>query len=488
MTVAALPWLLVALPAATGLVGLLLGPRGNFPLSGGAWIAMAALTGGLAASVAATGPLVHAVGSWGAPLGIVLRADGLSVLMLAMAVLVFGTVLFYAQYYYCGHASPHEPRFFSPLTWLLWAGVNALFLSDDIFNLYVTLELLTLAAAGLAALSASPSAIEASLRYLMAALAASTAFLLGVALLYGASGTLALPEIAAHVSLAPQAPVYAAALLAMTAGLALKTALFPLHGWLPPAHGGAATPVSALLSALVVKASFFVLLRLWLGPFASLMSEIGQGLGLLGAMAILWGSMAALMQARLKMVVAYSTVAQMGYLFMAFDLLRGDSMQLALSGMAFQAVAHGLAKAAMFLAAGALLLASGNDTVSSVRGLADRQPVAVFAFVLAGISLAGMPPTIGFAAKWFLLQAAWRAEAWHWMAVMLLGSMLTAAYVLRVLRQAFLPPDGADTGLHPVPAALPRSAMTLALMALLTGFLANPLLALLDPASLVQGG
>lgn len=470
-------WLLVALPLGVAIACLVLPRRVAGALSALSLIPMLALGGATVIAVAGGATVRHALGGWAAPLGIALRADGLAAAMLAMAGLVCAGVLLYAGRYFIACDNEREGRFFPPLAWLLWGSVNALLLSDDLFNLYVTLELLTLCAAALAALSGTPAALAASLRYLLAALIASTAFLLGVALVYAASGTLALPELAQRAAAPPGQPVFAAALLAMVAGLALKTALFPLHGWLPPAHGGSPAPVSALLSALVVKASFYVLLRLWIGPLASATGGAGELLGWLGAAAIVWGSGAALVQARVKWVVAYSTVAQVGYLFVAFPLLAGESTGAAFGGVALQALAHGLAKTAMFLAVGSMMISCGRDEVAAMCGIAGRQPVAVFAFAIAGASLAGVPPSGGFAAKWLLLQAAWTAGSWLLAAVMLAGSLLTAAYVLRVLRCAFLPPT-ADAVFVPVGAAMPMIALALALAAFAMGFATAPLLAL----------
>lgn len=479
MTSADLLWILVALPLVAGLACVVLPQRAAGALSRLAVLPMIVLAAGVAVAVADHGPLAHALGGWAPPLGIGLRADGLAAAMIAMTALVCAATLLYAEPYFAAHGTERERGAFRPLAWTLWASVNALLLSDDLFNLYVTLELLTLCAAGLAALGGSVEALAASLRYLLAALVGSLAFLLGVALAYAGTGTLALPELAARIAADAGAPVLAAALLAMIVGLALKTALFPLHGWLPPAHGGSATPVSALLSALVVKASFYVLLRLWVGPMASVSGDFGAVLGALGVAAILWGSITALVQAKLKWVVAYSTVAQVGYLFIAFALLDGDSAGSAFGGVALQAIAHGLAKAAMFLAVGTLMLACGRGEVAAICGLAGRQPVAVFAFAIAGASLAGVPPTGGFAAKWLLLEAAWIPGSWHFAAAMIVGSLLTAAYVLRVLRCAFLPAAD-DAPSQPVGATMPAIALVLALAALAMGFATTPLLSLVQ--------
>jgi multicomponent Na+:H+ antiporter subunit D len=456
---------LVALPLALGIAGALLGRRAAWLALPGI-VALVAAAAALALDVLAGGAQRVALGGFDAPLGIELHADGLSALMVAMTAVVGAFVSLYAREYFALTGGGER---FWPLWWLAWAAMNALYLSADLFNLYVTLELLGLAAVGLVALEGAAVALSAALRYLLAALLGSLLYLLAVALLYGAHGTLALAELGRLV--APGA-TSALALGLMTAGLALKTALFPLHFWLPPAHGSACTPVSALLSALVVKASFYLLLRLWFDLFGAVATPAAaQGLGLLGAAAIAWGGVAALYQRRLKMLVAYSTVAQLGYLFLLFPLATGTAPQAALlgwTGGALYAVSHALAKAAMFLAAGTIVHAWGEDDIEHLEGTSSRLPLSLFAFGLAGVALIGLPPSGGFVAKWLLLRSAFDSGQWWWAAVILGGSLLAAAYVFRVMRSAFVPPLAART-LHAVPRVLSWSALALAVASVLLG-------------------
>ena len=306
---------LILLPLAGALLAFLF-RRAATIIGIGAALATSLAAAGVARAVIMDGTLHHAVGGWGAPLGIDLRADGLSVLMLLMTAAVGLAISFYAPAYF--RDEPRKTEQFWPLWLFLWTGLNALFLSADIFNLYVTLELLGLAAVSLTALSGRADALTGAMRYLLATLLGSLAYLLGVALLYHGFGSVDIAILAERVE---ASPVVWAALGLMSAGLLLKTALFPLHFWLPPAHASAPAPVSALLSALVVKASFYILLRLWLEIFGPLVGDgVGELLGLLGAAAVLWGSLQALRQTRLKLLIAYSTVAQLGYMFLAFPL------------------------------------------------------------------------------------------------------------------------------------------------------------------------
>ncbi|MDP2400349.1 MAG: proton-conducting transporter membrane subunit, partial [Actinomycetota bacterium] len=280
--------------------------------------------------------------------------------------------------------------------------------------------------------------------------------------------------------------------LALT-GLVIKTALVPMHFWLPPAHANAASPVSAVLSALVVKGSFYIALRLYFAVAGTLsVSALAQLLGILGAVAIVWGSIQAFTQTRLKMLVAYSTVAQIGYLFVLFPLVaastEASSAATAVSAGVFHALSHALAKSAMFLAAGAVLVRFGHDRIGELHGLARRAPAQAFAFGLAGVSMLGLPPSGGFVSKWLYITAALETGAWPWAAVVLGGGLLAAAYVFRVVGIFMAQPLG-DTPLADAHPALSWVPLALALASVFLGVFGQPVLDLIAPAigMLVQG-
>ncbi len=471
VVLAAIPWgpLLILLPLAGGIFCFLL-PRSAKLLGLLTLILVLLAVTALGAELMLHGVYHQAVGGWGAPLGIDLRADGLSVLMLGMTALVGCGVSVYGTAYFSSQQAQH----FWPLWLLLLGALNALFLSGDLFNLYVTLEMIGLAAVALTALQGGRSALVGAMRYLLATLLGSLAYLMGVVLLYHGYGTVDLALLAERVA---PSPVSWAALGLMSAGLLLKTALFPLHFWLPPAHASAPAPVSALLSALVVKASFYILLRLWLEIFSSMSGAVAQLLGMLGVGAIVWGSLQALQQTRVKLVVAYSTVAQIGYLFLAFPLAAGMG-GTAWVAVAYLAFSHALAKAAMFLAAGNFMQFGGHDRIAGLDRVVQRLPLSAGAFGLAGVSIMGLPPSGGFNGKWLLLEAAIIQGRWDLVAIMLLGGVMAAAYVFKVLGHTFTQAEVPHEA-KAVPARMEWAAMLLASGAILAGFLAAPFLALL---------
>ena len=468
--------LAVVLPFAAALGCWVAGPRraGWVAVVGVHLNVLAALA--LAAQLLARGSFRHAVGGWGAPLGIDLQVDGLSALMLVMTAVVGYAISLYARGYFADQ--PKASAAFWPLWFFLWGGLYALFLTADIFNFYVTLEVVSLSAVALVAISGTPSGLTASLRYLLTALTGSLLYLLGVGLIYAQADVLDL-ELLRGV-LGPT-PATHAAYVCMTLGLLIKAALFPFHTWLPPAHSQAPAPVSAALSALVVKGAFYILVRLHLTVWPEQVRiGLASGLGALGLVAVIWGSLQALRQPRLKLMIAYSTVAQVGYLFLIFPLCFGTDgfSAVAWKGAWYHVVSHAVAKASLFLAAGAVLHAAGGDTRAHLRGLGERRPLLATALALAAVSIMGLPPSGGFVGKWLLLSASLSIGAWWWVGGLLLGGLLSAAYNFRFLRELFRPaPD--DLVLHDEPKVLSRAALFLAVLALLMGLFTGPVLGFL---------
>ena len=274
----------------------------------------------------------------------------------------------------------------------------------------------------------------------------------------------------------------------MTAGLLAKAALYPFHLWLPPAHAGAPAPASAILSGLVVKAPFFLTLRLWFDVMPGIPERAAaQLLGVLGAAAIILGSVVALRQARLKLLIAYSTVAQIGYLFLIFPLALHPETghpwsTAAWTGGILQAVSHAFAKAAMFMAAGLIAEALGHDRIAGLAGVGRVLPLTVFAFALGGMSLMGLPPSGGFVAKALLLTAAIAEGQWWWTLVVLVGGLLAGGYVFLVLARAIA--DPAEPLRLPSEIAYWRQmvVVAVALCALLLGFVP------LQPSNFLQIG
>jgi formate hydrogenlyase subunit 3/multisubunit Na+/H+ antiporter MnhD subunit len=479
----------VLMPFVGVLAGLVLGGRNPQR------VALVALPIGLALAIAIgrhylmqDGPVVYLLGGWAPPLGVALRADALAVAMLLVVAVVIGGIALYACADFGTPAEEREAR--APYSfWLLllavWGSLNLVFVSGDLFTLYVALELLTFAGVPLVCLDGRGETLRAALRYLVFALLGSILYLLGAVLLYGNYGTLDIALLAAHVR--PDRVTLAAAAL-MTTGLLAKTALFPLHLWLPPAHAGAPAAASAVLSALVIKGSWFLVVRLWFDVMPGVVTmPAAQLLAGLGATVIVVGSVVALRQERLKLLVAYSTLAQIGYLFLMFPLAfdpTGTTLVHGpvLTGGLLQTIAHATAKASMFMAAGLVYAALGHDRVGELAGVARALPITVLAFALGGLALMGVVPSGAYLAKKLMLDAADASGQWWWTIVLTGGAVFTAGYVVLVLVNALRRRDAPLTLKKPVSLMPQVAALALAACSLLLALAAlGPL-----PADLVS--
>ena len=447
-------------------------------------IAVATVVAGLVLAIAVAAvflqsetTVVYILGGWPPPLGVALRADGPAVLMLLLVAVVIAAIAVYARADFAIPEGIDETRssfVFWTLLLAIWGAMNLVFVGGDLFTLYVALEIMTFAAVPLVSLEGRAETLQAALRYLLFALFGSMLYLLGAVILYGIYGTLDIALLAEQVQPAPATAIAAAV---MTVGLLAKTALVPLHLWLPPAHAGAPPAASAVLSGLVIKGSWFLLVRIWFEVFANTVTmPAAQLLGAFGGAAILLGNIVALRQARLKLLIAYSTVAQIGYLFLMFPLGFDTGMPVtgqenAVAGGVLQAASHAGAKAAMFMAAGSIYLALGHDRVGDLAGLGRALPLTVVTFAIAGLALLGAPPGGAFLAKKLLLGTEAGGQ-WWWALVMELGGLLTAAYVLLVLGHALWPTAGPVALKRRVSRRAEYAALALALFSMGLGLVA----------------
>lgn len=459
-----------------GAIGAFLMPRA----ATGIGLATLALTTGavlwLARDVLDAGAVILPLGGWGAPLGIDLRADGLSVAMLVLTCAVGFLVSIAALDSLKGAHQARVRQYFWPLWLLLLTGMNGVYLSTDIFNLYVMIEVIALAAVGLTVLSGTKEALRAGLEYMYASILGALLFLMGVGFVYLQLGRL---DFAGLIAAEPSMALTAALALILV-GMVLKTALFPLHFWLPAAHANATAPASALLSGLVVKAALYIFLRLT--TYMPLPDEILVTLiGGLGAGAIIWGGIQALRAERLKMLVAWSTVVQIGLIFVAFARAGQVGLDESWKAAALLILAHGVAKAAMFLAAGRIKDEIGHDVIRDLDRAPIRPTLAQFTFALAAISLIGLPPSLGFIGKWSLMEGAMAAGYWHWIAVTMIGTLMSVAYFARVFA-GFLRFDRVRAPMveHQGWALADAAPLTLAVSAIALGLMAAPILSFLE--------
>jgi multicomponent Na+:H+ antiporter subunit D len=415
-------------------------------------------------------------------LAAVLVADGLSasLVVLSSAVLLATTGFAAAQR---ATAGPPLASFW-PLSLALLTGLHGLFLAGDLFTAYLMLEVVAVAGAVLVVFGGGRARLVAGTRYFYAELVASVTFLIGTALVWSVAGTVVIAELPGQLTGSVTGRV---ALALLTVGLLLKVPVVPLHFWLPAAHTLAPSAVSPLLSALVVKSAFVVLLRLWITGVPELSgTAVAPLIGALGAVAILWGGLSALRATQVKVVVAYSTVAQLGLLLLAVPMVVDGSAEAWVGGVV-HAIAHALPKAALLMAVAVLAHQLGGDTVERLAGAATHRPIAAFAIGIAAVSLIGLPPTGGFVAKWYLVVASISTGQWWWAATIVVGSLLTAAYLARLLQRSFAAVPGDAASARPRGRGADVIALTLASAGLLLGLYPNGLLLLLEVGAPLGG-
>ncbi len=355
------------------------------------------------------------------PLGIEFIAFKLnSLLLLFSSFILFMTVL-YAFFY----LKKEKEFLFFPLIGFLSTGLAILFLSNDIFNIYVGLEILSLSAVSLSALGAKKESISAAIKYLFASLLASGFYLLAVVLIYTNYSTLSIEMLSLIIK---DDKITHLAYIFIVISLAIKTALFPFHYWLAKAHSNALTPVSALLSAIVIKTTFYLILFFTYEVFI-FDYEIKAFIGYLAIVAIFYGGIQASLTNRLKLLIAYSTISQIGYLFIVFTLLSKEVLYASI----FVLISHMFAKAGLFLVAGIMIIVAASKNINQLKGISSVLPLSVFTLGLSSISLIGFPPTLGFSAKWYYLQESLKNSEWILFIALLCGTFITAFYLFKLI-------------------------------------------------------
>ncbi len=423
--------------------------------------------------------LAYEFGGWAAPYGIVYRIDALAALLGVLIAAIGATVLVYAGPSARAELPDSEGPFFAMASLLIGA-LQGMAATGDLFNLYVFLEIASIAAYTLIAAGGSTASL-ASFRYLLLGTVGATFYLLGLAYLYALTGTLNMADMAGRLPQVGPLPSVLVAAAFIVTGLSLKMALFPMHGWLPDAYTYAPSAATALIASLMTKVNAFALLRvlygvLWptIGPVDLPVRPI---LAWLAAAGILGGSAMALAQRDLKRLLAYSSIAHLGYIGLGIALGNRDG----LIGAALHIVAHALTKGCLFLIAGGVEHRLGTRTDHGLCRLAPHMPLTMAAFVIAACSMIGVPPTVGFFSKWYLLLGALEAGSPPVVFVVLLSSLLNAWYFFRLIEWIYFaplpgPPNGVKVpGHRELPLPMLGSIACMAAAILASGILSAPL-------------
>ena len=451
-----LPALQVVIPLlAAPLAVLVRRANAAFILATGAsWTAFAMSTA-LWFQVDAAGSLSYAMGNWPAPWGIEYRIDALSAFMLVLVSGVASVMLPYSRRSIEREIAPEKHYLFYAIFALCLAGLLGIVATGDAFNVFVFLEIASLASYVLIALGRDRRALIASYQYLIMGTVGATFFVIGVGLLYLMTGTLNLADLRERLADVGEARPVLTALAFITVGISLKLALFPLHQWLPNAYCYAPSVVAAFLSATATKVSVYVLLRFYFSVFGAplVFERLGAGEILLplslAAMVIAAGL--AVIQTDLKKLFAYSSISQIGYITLGVSLESATG----LTATVVHLFNHAVTKAGIFLLLGCIVVAIGRTSMGAISGLAHRMPLTSFGIVLGGLSLIGVPGTAGFISKWYLILAALERGQWWLVFAIVLSSLLAVVYVWRFIETAYMrAPAAAPSGVREAPLSL----------------------------------
>jgi len=440
----------------------------------------------LAVRVSTEGPFSYYASGWKPPYGIELRFDEFSVVTAVICLIVWLAVLYSFRYTEWLRALPKErvPYYYALLL-LNVGGMIGFCVTGDLFNLYVFTEILSLSGYALVAISGEPTAAMASFKYLLMGAISSLLVLTAIGIVLAITGSLNMADIAQRLGSVPSPAPAALALGAFATGFMVKAALFPVHIWLPDAHAIAPSPISAILSGLVVKIGIVGLLRVYQIYYASGafdLSLLNYVLVWLGAISILMGAFFAIFQDDIKLMLAYSTISNVGYIVMGLGL----ASQLGVMGGIVHIFNHALIKATLFLAAGALIYGTGLRRLSELQGAGRTMPITSAAMTIGALSIVGIPPTAGFLCKWYIALGAFQAEQAFFGFVLVFGALFIFIYYVRMLTALYFqaPVNDAVVNAKDPPLSMLAPILVLAALCLIMGVLGRIPLSFIEPATL----
>jgi len=384
------------------------------------------------------GPLAMAMGGWSAPFGIALAADTLGAGLTVVASAVALVILVYSV---ADTRADHWKAGLVPLLLALMMGVAGAFLTADIFNLYVWFEVTLISSFGLIVMGGRREQLDGAVKYAFLNLLATTILLIAIALLYGMTGTLSIADLSGKVAALPDDPPVETVALLFLVSLGMKAALFPLHFWLPAAYHTPLPTVSAIFAALLTKVGVYSLMRVFMVVFPD-SAEIARDVMIWVAVAtMILGALGALAETDIRRVISYTVVSGVGV--MVGGLAIGT--ETALLGTTFYVIHSIVISAALFMAAGMIARAGGGTRIADLAGLYKGSPFLAVAFLIAGLSLAGVPPLAGFWPKVYLVQAGLEVGAYGIVAGVLISGFLTLVLVGRTFALVFWreAPEGA---------------------------------------------
>lgn len=418
----------------------------------GSWAWSVALIVSLAMPVVAVALLVQVIdgsvvsyhlGGWKPPFGIEYRVDTFNAFLLVLVSVIGAVIMPYAKASVDSEIAADRQPWFYALFLLCLGGLLGMAITGDAFNIFVFMEISSLASYALISMGQDRRALLAAYQYLIMGTIGATFYVIGVGLIYAMTGTLNLADIASRIGEVENSRAVLAALAFLTVGISLKLALFPLHVWLPNAYAYAPSMVTSFLAATATKVAVYLLLRYFFSVFG--FSTVFDGhpvpeIFLFLSLAAMFGaSIVAVFQENVKRMLAYSSVAQIGYITLGISLAN----KTGLTGGIVHLFNHALMKGALFMTLGAVVYRIGSVKLDDLAGLGKKMPITMGAFVLAGLSIIGVPGTAGFVSKWYLALGALELDRWWLVFLLVTSSLISVLYIGRVVEVVWFRPVSA---------------------------------------------
>ncbi len=481
----AVPVLIVAVPLLASFTLPILGwwkRTAAFPVALAALSVSFGISIVLARDVLANGSAHYFLGGWVPPWGIEFNVDHLGALMLLLLSFITLLVAIYSKRSIMSELPDKEVPFYCVYL-LLVAGLMGMAATADMFNLYVFLEITSIASYALISIGGGVAVVSA-FRYVILGTVGAAFYLLSVGYLYSVTGSLNMADLSRILPDLYHSNAVLVGFAFFVIGISIKMALFPMHAWLPGAYSDAPSAVSALIAATTTKVAAYVLVRVMFFVFEPRFSveiiPVTTVLSWLGAIAMILGSVMAIAQSDLKRLLAYSSVAQIGYIVLGVGLAN----VMGLTGGLLHLVNHAFIKGCLFLAAGAIVYRTGRREIRELRNLSIQMPWTAAIFTIAAFSMIGIPPLGGFFSKLYLTLGAIYAEQWFFVGVILFSTMLALTYFMNIIRYMYFPKEeaaanGADVevvvperpNLNEVPSTMLGPMFVLAVVIVLLGLL-----------------
>lgn len=401
--------------------------------------------------------LSYALGGWQAPWGIELRVDGASAFVLLAVSALSTLVLCYAYRSIEKEVDASQQSLYYSAHMLCLAGLSGILITGDAFNLFVFLEVSSLATYSLVSLASDRRALTSTFRYLIMGTIGATFILIGVGLLYSKTGTLNMLDLAQRINDLSSSRTINAGLAFIMVGASIKLALFPLHMWLPGAYTFAPSAVTSFLAGTATKVAVYVMFRFIFTVFG--VEHVFEAMHMdkifvvLAVISIFKCSFTAVVQSNVKKLLAYSSVAQIGYIILGLSLVSVSGLSASL----LHIFNHALMKCALFMAVGAVFYQQGSVHIRAFSGLGKKMPLTMGAFTIAGLSIIGVPLTVGFISKWQLVTAVLDQNNWVLALLVLVGSLFAVIYIGRVLEAAYfkdVAPEFSDNTIKEAPVSM----------------------------------